>query len=183
VPTSPVLQAIVEALVQATGAQAGWIVADTGDHLEVRAAAGDGSNGLVGRSVPSASGSVGFVVASGQPLALAGTNQDPRLAEGVTRLAGVVPRSLVCVPCDTPEGVVGALEAVEKTGAASFTFDDIEFASLLARIAAAEFASSRRARALTSPAELGRELQHLAESDATRYAMVATIVEALLARG
>ena len=130
---SPVLQAVVDTLVEATGAQAGWIVGGEGNRLVVRAASGDGTTGLVGRSVPAATGSAGFVMASGQPVALAGDTSDPRLAEGITQLTGLIPGSLVCVPCDTPDGVIGALEAVEKRGAARFTFDDIELASLLSR--------------------------------------------------
>jgi sigma-B regulation protein RsbU (phosphoserine phosphatase) len=176
-----VLQAIVDAAIEGTEASGGWLVVHDGDRLQVVAAAGDGLQTLVGSSVSDAEGTVGFVVASGQPLALnAPRADDDRLAGGVNGLAGRVPTAVLCVPCVAGNTVVGALEVVDKLGGGAFAFADIEVASLLAAVGAAAVAEGVAPRSVAAPEELGRDLQRLSEVDPVRYAAVATALDALL---
>jgi sigma-B regulation protein RsbU (phosphoserine phosphatase) len=178
-----VLRALLEAATQATAAAAGWLVAPDDDRLHVLAATGEGTEELVGRSVGTESGTAGYVVASGQPLALASSAGDPRLAEGVAMLLGRAPQAVLSVPCSTADAVLGALEVVDKAGGGRFTFDDVELVTLLAGIAAAALTTSAPALIAPRPTELAGDLQRLAETDAVRYAAVATAVNALLANG
>jgi GAF domain-containing protein len=176
-----VLDAVVQAAVQITGAAAGWLVVGHDDRLQVVAAAGEGAATLLGRTVPSGSGAAGFVVASGQPLALAGGGDEARMAEGVPALLGRTSRAVLCVPCADDNAVLGALELVDKIGGVRFTFDDVEIATVLAGIGAAALAHALPLLSTPSPAELAGDLQRLAAIDPNRYRAVATALDALLA--
>lgn len=177
----PVLDAVVQAAVQMTGAAAGWLVVDHDDRLQVVAIAGEGTQAILGRTVPSGSGAAGFVVASGQPLALAGSSDEARLAEGVPALLGRISRAVLCVPCADDNAVLGALELVDKNAGARFTFDDVEIATVLAGIGAAALSRALPLSSAPSPAELAGDLQRLAAIDPNRYHAVATALDALLA--
>jgi GAF domain-containing protein len=177
----PVLTSITEAAVGATGSSHGWLLALDADGLEVVAAVGSGTAKLVGRRVPAGSGAAGYVAASGQPLALSGGARDSRLSEGVVAELGQRPASVLCVPCVTDDDVVGAIELIDKHGGEGFSFDDVELVTLLGGIAAPALAASAGGAAVTDPEHLAGELARLADADPARYAMVASVVEALLA--
>lgn len=182
----PVLHALARAAVAATGASDGWLLAVEGDVLRVVAVAG-GVTGTatLAAAVPAGAGSAGFVAASGQPLAVAPRGDDPRFSEGTAQLLGRRPTSVLSVPAATEDSVVGVLELVDKAGGGSFSFDDVEIATMLADIAAVALLRSQHASVPPAPlpSELGGELERLAAADPVRYSAVASAVGALLARG
>ena len=178
---NPVVQSVVDSAVGATAAAAGWVMALHGDRLSVIAAFGAAD--LVGTDVSADAGTAGFVVNSGQPMAMAARQGDARLSEGVLGLLAERPESVLCVPCTSADGVVGVLELVDKADGVTFSFDDVELATLLAGIAAAAIEADEGGVAVRSPDELGAELRRLAAADPAGYAQVATLVEAILARG
>ena len=178
---NPVLQAVVDSAVGATAASAGWVMGLRDERLTVLAAFGAGS--VVGTDVPAGEGTAGFVATSGQPIAMAARAGDARLSEGILGLLPERPASVLCVPCTAADTVVGVLELVDKAGGASFTFDDVELATLLAGIAAVAIESDEGEVAVRSPDELGSELRRLAAADPTGYAQVALLVDTILARG
>jgi GAF domain-containing protein len=183
-PGDPVLQVIVQTALEATAAAQGWMLAVQPAGLQIVATAGGEAGKLLGASVPVGSGSAGFVVASGQPLAVAPRGDDPRFAEGVAQLLGRRPSSVLTVPCTTATGVVGALELVDKAGGGTFSFDDAELVTLLADIAGAALVHrSAVVPEVPDAAQLGTELQRLADLDPSRYAAVAPAVAALLEWG
>lgn len=179
--TSPVLDAIARTAVDATGASVGWLVAVVDDTLEVVAATGTGARALIGRAVPAHAGTAGFVVASGQPIAMNLRPADARRGEGVAALLPDPPTSVVCVPCTADDGIVGALELVDKRGADSFTFDDVEVVTLLANVAGAALGHDG-AEWLDVPqaSALSADLQRLEEADPAQYRRVAVVCRALL---
>lgn len=179
------LHAIVRAAVDVTAASGGWILGREGGRLRVRAAAGADIDTapLAGVTIDEGSGTSGFVIASGQPLALSARADDPRLAEGVAALLGRRPSTVLCVACEAGDNVVGALELIDKAGGAAFSFDDVELATLLASIGAVALSAGEQAPVtVASPASLGNDLLRLADSDPARYAVVASAVGALLDR-
>lgn len=178
------LQAIVDATADATVASEGWILAPRGDRLQVMAAAGDRPGRLLGASVPASEGTAGYVVASGQPLALAPRPDDPRAASGVAGLLGLHPASVLCVPCTGDDTIAGALEVVDKAGGGRFSLDDVELATLLGGIAGTALAElTGAASRVPAPAELAGDLERLADTEPARYAALAAAVSALLDRG
>ncbi len=178
---SLILQSVLRAAIDATGATQGWLLAIAGDELVVRAAVGTDTN-LVGERVPLHSGFAGYVASSGQPLAMSPRRDDERGAEGVAALVGTRPQSVLAVPCgDTVDGVV---ELVEKHGGGPFTFDDVELATLLAGIAGAALQSDGEERTeVPSPHELGDDLARMAAADPERYASIATFLAGVLRDG
>ena len=97
--------------------------------------------------VPVGAGTVGYVVSSGQPMAIAPRGADPRLSEGLGARLGRMPASLLCVPCHHEDAIVGALELVDKAGGAPFSIDDVELVTLLGGIAGAALSlAARRCR-------------------------------------
>jgi GAF domain-containing protein len=178
----PVVRAVLDAAVDSTGASAGWVLAVAGSRLHAVAVAGIGGDALVGAHVALGAGTAGFVASSGNPLALSGASGDARLADGFVALTGLKPASVLCVPCvGGTDDVAGVIELVADTDGA-FGFDDVEVATVLARVAAAALASGRRS-APPQPAALATRLEHLARADPARYAGVAAAVDALLPRG
>jgi len=179
----PVLQAIVGAASDATAAAHGWLLGVDGENLRVVAAVGGDAGRLIGAVLPAEAGTAGYVVASGQPLAMARHGDDPRFAEGIASLLGRRPDSVLSVPCSTEEAVLGVLELADKAGGGSFSFDDVELATLLAGVAGASLAHAAPAPAVPDAAQLASALEQLAATDPTRYAAVATVASALLALG
>jgi hypothetical protein len=123
------------------------------------------------------------VVGSGQPMAMAVREGDARLSEGVLARLPERPSSVLCVPCTAGDNVVGVLELVDKAGGGTFSFDDVEIATLLAGVAAAAMEGEEGDVGVRSPDEFAAELRTLAASDPAGYARVATLVDAILARG
>jgi sigma-B regulation protein RsbU (phosphoserine phosphatase) len=181
----PVLHALAQAAVAATGASDGWLLAVEDAGLRVVAVAGAGAGTpVLAAVVPAGAGSAGFVAASGQPLAMAPRGDDPRFSEGTAQLLGRRPSSVLSVPASNEDGVVGVLELVDKAGGGTFSFDDVEIATMLAEIAGVALTAEHSAGPpVPRPAELGGELERLSATDPARYSAVASAVAALLARG
>lgn len=180
--TEPVLAAIAKAAADVTGAAAGWLVAVEADRLVVRAVAGEAPDSLVGTEVTAGEGAAAYVVASGQPLALTARAGDPRAAEGLAAVLGRPAGSVLCVPCEVLDGVTGALELLDKAGGGSFSFDDVELATLLAGIAGVALAAAvpSGVPAPPSPSALAAGLARLAADAPDRYPAVAQVVATLV---
>ena len=180
----PVLQALVEAAVTGTGGTDGWLLIPRAAELEVVAAAGPHAADVLGAIVDADAGAAGFVLGSGQPMALSPRADDARAAEGVAAIIGRRPKSVLCIPCESDDGVAGVLEIIDKTDHAMFSFDDVELATLIAGVAgiAVETLGASRARA-PGPDELAGELRRLGANDPNRYEVVASLVAALIASG
>lgn len=178
---NPVLEALVRSATEATGAELGVLLRADAAALRVVATAGDAAHPARGAELAADAGAAGYVVASGQPLALSARSGDPRLSEGIAEVLGRQPASVLCVPCTTDEATVGALQLLDAAEG-HFSFDDVELATLLADIAGVALTQGGDGAVVSPPAELGGELERLARSDPARYATVATLVDALLAR-
>lgn len=180
--SQPVLDELVRCAAETTAAELGFLLRADGGSLSVVATIGEAAAGLRGTQVPADAGVAGYVVASGQPLALGARSGDPRLSEGLTGMLASPPESVLCVPCASDEATMGALQLLDKAEG-HFTFDDVELATLFAGIAGVALADPAGAATVPDAAELGGELQRLAHADPGRYTTIARVVEALLARG
>jgi GAF domain-containing protein len=183
VAPEPVLQALLDAAVAGTGDTDGWLLALQDDALKVVAASGPSAAMALGASVGADAGTAGFVVKSGQPIALAPRPGDPALTSGMAAIVGREPSSVLGIPCESEEGVVGALEVIDKAGGGTFTFDDVELATLLAGVAGVALQAMTSHPHVPGPVELAGELRRLAQNDPRRYATVASVLNALIADG
>lgn len=105
---------------------------DDGGLLYV-AADGRGAEEIIGTRLPAGRGLAGFVVASGQSLAIDRVQDDPRFARDVAESTGYVPTSLLVVPIASGNGaVVGALSVLDRGESAASSADALEVASSFA---------------------------------------------------
>jgi hypothetical protein len=177
--TRPTYQAIVDAAISATGASSGWLLADRDDDgLIVLATAGQAAAHQDVGSTIRLQGAKAYVLAAGQPTALLPQPGDTANADAGG--APGIPPSLLAVPCGDDD-IVAVLEVSGKGGGATFGFEDINALSGLARVAAAMILERDDAlRSVASPAQLGSELENLAQRLPARYDNVARVIEALL---
>jgi hypothetical protein len=71
------------------------LVDDSGDVLEFVAAAGRGAEAIVGTTLPVSRGLAGWVVLSGQPIAVADVGADARFARDVAEATEYVPETVL----------------------------------------------------------------------------------------
>ena len=181
---SSVLDALIDAAVDATGAARGWLLAADGPELVVVAASG--RRGPVGARGPGAtSGWAGSVMQSGLPVALVPAPDDPRFRGDLIMGPGERPTSLLCFPCRHQGRTVGGLQLVDKAQGAPFSIDDVEIVTWLADVAGAALddTGTGAPTAPPGPGELGAALGRLAAQDPARYRAVATVIAELLAPG
>jgi GAF domain-containing protein len=74
------------------------LLSDDGAELLYTTAAGDGADAVTGLRMPAGRGIAGWVVQSGQPVAVADVRSDPRFAPDVAASTGYVPRAIVAAP-------------------------------------------------------------------------------------
>lgn len=172
-----VLEQIVTAAAEATGAAAGWISRLVGDDLVVEAAVGTATD-LTGQIFAAGEGPSGLAVASGQPVARRGLGVDEL---GVAGALDPRPLNVLSVPCSTAGGPVGVLEVADKAGAAMFSIDDIELVTTLASVAGAALGElPPSASASTGSASgAGASLARLARRDPIVHDAVLVVVRAL----
>jgi GAF domain-containing protein len=98
---------------------------------------------LIGMRFPAHRGIAGWVVMTGEPIAVGDVRRDPRWAGDFAASTGYVPKSIMAVPLIVGEEVEGVLSVLDKASAASFGLDDLELLGLFARPAAIAVEQSR----------------------------------------
>jgi GAF domain-containing protein len=92
------------------------VVDEAAGELVYRAAAGIGSEQVVGTRLRLGVGLGGFAAVSGQTLAVDDVRQDPRFAADVAARIGYVPQSLLVSPISRGDRVLGVLSVLDRTG-------------------------------------------------------------------
>ncbi len=105
--------------------------------------------------VPMGEGIAGLVAMTGQPIAVTDAQNDPRHAREIAEQTGYLPRSLLAVPLQYEDGVIGVIELMDKNGADAFDAKDMHALGLFAGQAAVAIEQSQAQRNL---ATLLREL-------------------------
>ena len=106
------------------------------DRLVFVVAAGPAAGDVVGLDIDPQAGIAGYAFSTGQPLAVADVQADPRFDRTVAEATGYVPRSLLATPLYDDAGTLGVLEVLDRHGG-SFDLRDLEVAAALAATAAA----------------------------------------------
>lgn len=137
----PALERILRSVVEATAAlfdaeAASIALLEPDGRLRFRVAAGARGQGVVGLVVEAGQGVAGYVASTGQPLALADVGEDPRFGRTAAQATGYVPRSLLAVPLELDERVIGVLEVLDRRGDRPFDLADVARAGVFARQAA-----------------------------------------------
>lgn len=78
-------------------------------------------------TVPLGHGIAGLVAVSGQALAVANAQDDPRHARDVAEKSGYLPTTILAVPVMSPDGeTVGVLELLDRQGQPTYSLADME---------------------------------------------------------
>jgi len=159
------LQSIVDAAARIFGAAAASIalVDEKQQLLEFRVSYGIGNENVVGMRIPLDTGVAGYVVMTGQPIAISNVQQDARFNQDFARSTGYVPRSILAMPLLWGDRVIGVMEVLDKIDAPSFGMQDMELLGLFARQAAIAIFQSQQIDQIGDA--LVRGLKQLAGAD------------------
>jgi GAF domain-containing protein len=164
-PKDALLQSIVDAAGHIFGAAAASIllVNEQEGLLEFRVAYGASDHDLVGTRFPLDKGIAGYVVMTGQPIAISNVRQDARFNQDFAQSTGYVPTSILATPLLAGEHVIGVMEVLDKLNAASFGMQDMGLLGIFANQAALAIEQSQQMDQIRDTLVLG--LKRLASAD------------------
>lgn len=141
------------------------------DELVFEAVAGEGSDTLVGRRLPSSTGIAGWVLTSRQPIVVDDVTADPRFAHDAAESTGYVPKGLMAAPLLHDERALGVLSVLDRPKSEKFTLQEMELLGYFANqasVALALLLAARRAQSALAEteADLGIVAEIAAELDA-----------------
>ena len=115
------------------------------EELEFYVASGAGADEVVGMRVPVGQGIAGFVISSGQPIAIEDVTRDPRFAAAFAAGTGYVPKSILAMPLETEREMLGVIEVLDRRtqGVGLQGSGEMEMLSLFANQAALAIENSR----------------------------------------
>jgi GAF domain-containing protein len=142
------LQSIVEVARAIFNARASsiFLLDEEADELVFEAVAGEGSDTLVGRRIPSSTGFAGWVLVTRQPIIVEDVADDPRFARNVAEDTGFVPKGLMAVPLLHEEQALGVLQVLDRPQNAQFSLAEMDLLSMFANQAAIALDLLQRAR-------------------------------------
>jgi GAF domain-containing protein len=166
------LQSIVEVARAIFAARASSITLldEETDELVFEAVAGEGSDTLVGRRMPSSTGIAGWTLTTRQPLVVEDVAQDPRHSRQTAEETGYVPKGLMSVPLLHEERALGVLQVLDRQS--PFTLSEMELLGLFGSQAAIALDLLQRARTAKAVLEGG-------EPDVAAVARLAATLEEL----
>jgi GAF domain-containing protein len=140
------LQSIVEVARAIFSARASSITLldEEADELVFEAVAGEGSETLVGRRMPSGTGVMGWTLTTRQPLVIEDVSADPRHSRETAEETGYVPEGLMSVPLLHEERALGVLQVLDRR--TPFTLQEMELLGLFANQAAVALDLLQRGR-------------------------------------
>lgn len=115
-------------------------------------AAGDGADDVTGMRLPSDRGVAGWVVRSGQPVAISDLANDARFARDAAEDTGYVPEALLAVPVSDDDRVLGVLTLLDRDATRPGAEQDMALLAVFAEQTALTLQSER------AFADLGRVL-------------------------
>jgi GAF domain-containing protein len=131
--------------------------------LEFKVAYGPSDEDLVGRKFPSDKGIAGYVVMTGQPIAISNVRQDARFNQDFAKSTGYIPNSILATPLLAGEHVIGVMEVLDKIDAASFGMQDMSLLGLFANQAALAIQQSQQMNQIRDSLVIG--LKRMASAD------------------
>ena len=183
------LDSIVRVARAIFGAKASSIMlhdAQSGE-LVFEAIAGEGEHRLVGTRFPATQGIAGWVLASGQAIAIEDVGADPRFARVVAERTGYVPKALMAAPLDGRHGTLGVLQVLDRPQLERFSLREMDLLGLFAGQAAVALEivqAARAARAILGRPDadggpLARLVAGLERLDGPRREQADAVLEAL----
>ena len=117
------------------------LLMDDDSELLYTVAAGEGADDVTGMRISSSQGIAGWVVQSGQPIAISDLDNDPRFSRGLAEQTGYVPQTILAVPVETPQRLLGVISLLDRDTRRPGAEQDMALLSLFADQAALALAS------------------------------------------
>ncbi|MGH2661225.1 MAG: GAF domain-containing protein [Actinomycetota bacterium] len=140
VKSDRLLEMMIGTAMQIVGADSAslYAIKERTEELSIEIAVGPKAEEVKGLRVPLGQGIAGLVAVSGQAMAVADAEQDPRVLAEIGERIGYRPKNIVAVPLSVQDRVIGVLQLLDKTDTDSFSAQDMEMLGLFAgQIAAA----------------------------------------------
>ena len=177
--TEPLLQNILDSAVTILNCEAGtlFLVDETTDELVFKATAGPVAQNLIGQRLPPRSGIVGRAVETHGPVVENDAQHSAGRFAPTDQQTGFISRTLLAVPLQVKESVIGVLEVINRKDGLPFVDDDQNLLSAFAGQASVAIENARlytltdqalndRVEELSVMQRIDRELN--ASLDATR---------------
>jgi GAF domain-containing protein len=141
--TDELLRSLTETARRLFGAAACSLALLSADESELvyTVAAGEGADDVTGMRISSGQGIAGWVVQSGQPIAVSDVASDPRFARDTAEATGYVPQAILAVPVETPQRILGVISLLDRDSRRPGAEQDMALLSLFADQAALALAS------------------------------------------
>ena len=141
--TDELLRSLTETARQLFGAAACSLalLSDDDSELIYTTAAGEGADDVTGMRISSSHGIAGLVVQSGQAIAISDLSSDPRFSRGLAEQTGYVPQTILAVPVETPQRMLGVISLLDRDARRPGAEQDMALLSLFADQAALALAS------------------------------------------
>jgi GAF domain-containing protein len=140
------LRSLAETARRLFGAAACSLALLTEDESELvyTVAAGQGADDVTGMRIPASRGIAGWVVQSGQPIAISDVAADPRFSREQAEQTGYIPQAILAVPVETPARLLGVISLLDRDPRRPGAEQDMALLSLFADQAALALASVER---------------------------------------
>jgi GAF domain-containing protein len=144
--TDELLRSLTETARRLFGAAACSLALLTEDESELlyTTAAGEGAADVTGMRIPADQGIAGWVVQSGQPIAIGDLTGDPRFSREVAERTGYVPQAILAVPVQTSQRMLGVLSLLDRDPRRPGAEQDMTLLALFADQAALALATVER---------------------------------------
>ncbi|HJY74016.1 MAG TPA: GAF domain-containing protein [Streptosporangiaceae bacterium] len=144
--TDELLRSLTETARRLFGAAACSLALLTEDESELvyTVAAGQGADDVTGMRIPASHGIAGWVVQSGQPIAIGDVAADPRFSREQAEQTGYIPQAILAVPVETPARLLGVISLLDRDPRRPGAEQDMALLSLFADQAALALASVER---------------------------------------
>jgi GAF domain-containing protein len=141
--TDELLRSLTETARRLFGAAACSLALLSEDESELvyTVAAGQGADVVTGMRIPASRGIAGWVVQSGQPIAVSNVAADPRFAKEQAEQTGYIPQAILAVPVETPTRLLGVISLLDRDSRRPGAEQDMALLSLFADQAALALAS------------------------------------------
>jgi GAF domain-containing protein len=96
---------------------------------------------VTGMRIPATQGIAGWVVQSGQPIAISDVASDPRFSRQVAEQTGYLPQAILAVPVQTHHRILGVISLLDRDARRPGAEQDMALLSLFADQAALALAS------------------------------------------
>jgi GAF domain-containing protein len=117
------------------------LLSDDDSELLYTVAAGEGAEDVTGMRIPAGQGIAGWVVQSGQPIAISDVASDPRFSRQAAEQTGYVPQAILAVPVQAGHRMLGVISLLDRDPRRPGAEQDMALLSLFAEQAALALAS------------------------------------------